>query len=139
MRRGRAVVWALSGAVALAAVVSALSAAEIEQTTVMVPMRDGTRLATDVYLPAGWQEPMPVLLKRTPYNKDTDDIEFAPVACRQGYGVVIQDMRGRFASEGEDHVVFNNDGWGERRDGHRQPPPHPGAGSRTGVGFKTLQ
>jgi predicted acyl esterase len=118
MTRRRAVVWALSGAIALATVVSALSAAEIEQTTVMVAMRDGTRLATDVYLPADWQEPMPVLLKRTPYNKDTDGVEFAPVACGHGYGVVIQDMRGRFASEDEDHVVFLNDGWTERRDGH---------------------
>jgi predicted acyl esterase len=52
--------------------VSTLFAAEIQKTTVLVPMRDGTRLATDVYLPPAWQEPMPVLLKRTPYNKNTD-------------------------------------------------------------------
>ena len=97
---------------------SALFAAELEKTTLMVPMADGTRLATDVYLPDKWQEPMPVLLKRTPYNKNTDGIEIVRVAQRQGYGLVIQDMRGRFASEGEDHVVFLNDGWSQRRDGH---------------------
>ena len=66
MRRFCPVIPALSTAVLLIA--SALSAAELEKTTVMVPMRDGTRLATDIYLPAGWQDPMPVLLKRTPYN-----------------------------------------------------------------------
>ena len=117
MRRKCHLVSILSGTLALL-VVSTLFAAEIEKTTVMVPMRDGTRLATDVYLPADRQEPMPVLLKRTPYNKNTDDIEFAQVTGRHGYGLVIQDMRGRFASEGEDHVVFLNDGWSQRRDGH---------------------
>jgi len=118
MRRWRDVPSTLSGAVALLAVASAVFAAEIEKATVMVPMRDGTRLATDVYLPADWQEPMPVLLKRTPYNKNTDGVDFAQVACRHGYALVIQDMRGRFASEGEDHVVFHNDGWAKRCDGH---------------------
>ncbi|MGC3993620.1 MAG: CocE/NonD family hydrolase [Propionicimonas sp.] len=38
------------------------------QTGVMVPMRDGVRLATDVYLPD--TRPAPVLLTRTPYDKD---------------------------------------------------------------------
>ena len=79
MRKRCRVVSALTGAVALL-LVSAPFAAEIEETTVMVSMRDGTRLATDVYLPAHWREPMPVLLKRTPYNKNTDGIEFAQSA-----------------------------------------------------------
>ena len=81
MRKVCHAISTLSGVVALL-VIPPLFAAEIEKTTVMVPMPDGTRLATDVYLPADWQEPMPVLLKRTPYNKNTDGIEFARVTQR---------------------------------------------------------
>jgi predicted acyl esterase len=44
------------------------------QTNVMVPMRDGARLATDIYLPAKDGMPveakLPVILERRPYNKD---------------------------------------------------------------------
>ena len=70
---------------------------------VMVPMRDGVRLATDVYRLDG-VPPAPVLLTRTPYDKEhtvrgstTFDILRAVQA---GYAVVIQDVRGRYASEG---------------------------------------
>ena len=38
-------------------------------------------------------------------------------ACKRGYVFVSQDMRGRFASEGKDWVIFHNDGWSDRRDG----------------------
>ena len=117
MKRQYSFVSAFFALVALVAVSPGL-AAEVEKTTEMVAMRDGIKLATDVYLPRDWQDPLPILLKRTPYNKATDDPEFATVAVEHGYGLVIQDMRGRFASEGEDHVVFHNDGWTERRDGH---------------------
>ncbi len=117
MRKRCYAISALFGIVPLLMALAA-SAAEVEKTTIMVPMRDDTKLATDVYLPADWKMPMPVLLKRTPYNKNTDDVDFARVAARHGYAFVIQDMRGRFASEGEDHIVFHNDGWGKRRDGH---------------------
>ncbi|MBN8927166.1 MAG: CocE/NonD family hydrolase [Rhodospirillales bacterium] len=73
---------------------------------VMVPMRDGTRLATDIYLPAAdgailpgsW----PVVLERTPYDKlrtqtNTPDGAFW---AKRGYAAVRQDCRGRFGSEG---------------------------------------
>ena len=71
---------------------------------VMVAMRDGVRLATDVYRLEG-AGPAPVLVTRTPYNKEftvagsknTFDIGRAVEA---GYVVVIQDVRGRYASEG---------------------------------------
>ncbi|TMC42137.1 MAG: CocE/NonD family hydrolase [Chloroflexi bacterium] len=82
---------------------------------VMVPMRDGVRLATDVYRLDG-ATPAPVLLARTPYDKEhivaasnTFDILRAVQA---GYVVVIQDVRGRFASEGEFNPQFQ-----EGRDG----------------------
>jgi hypothetical protein len=90
--------------------------ADARKTTVMVPMHDGVRLATDVYLPDSAKGPFPVILMRTPYNK-AGGKGFANSAVQRGYVLVAQDMRGRFASEGNDSVVFHNDGWGKRRDG----------------------
>ncbi|HET7036394.1 MAG TPA: CocE/NonD family hydrolase [Thermomicrobiaceae bacterium] len=75
--------------------------------SIMVPMRDGVRLATDIYRPADGVEPLPgpfpTLLIRTPYNKGSAEtirrkgVYFAS----RGYAVVIQDVRGRYESEGE--------------------------------------
>ncbi|MGB7410273.1 MAG: CocE/NonD family hydrolase [Sphingopyxis granuli] len=82
---------------------------------VMVPMRDGVRLATDVYLPDGAIDaPLPVLLERTPYDKRgtnhadfsvADEVplskpEIARIFAANGYAFVLQDCRGRYASEG---------------------------------------
>jgi len=71
----------------------------------LVPMRDGVRLATDVYRPAAPGR-YPVLVQRTPYGKDdlwpVATLMFSPLdAVERGYVVVVQDCRGRFASEGE--------------------------------------
>lgn len=74
------------------------------EKNVSVPMRDGVVLRADVYRPSADQK-FPVLLQRTPYNK-----EFLPIvamtldpirAAAAGYAVVIQDVRSRWASEGE--------------------------------------
>ncbi len=72
-----------------------------EQT--MVPMRDGVRLATDTYLPSG-PGPWPVVLIRLPYDKNgryTFMPHLAPHFTSRGYAFVVQDVRGRFRSEGE--------------------------------------
>jgi putative CocE/NonD family hydrolase len=66
--------------------------------TVMVPMRDGVRLGTDVYLPKA-EGKFPVLLTRTPYNKAGSAAAVAPFVAA-GYAVVVQDVRGRYQSEG---------------------------------------
>ncbi len=71
----------------------------------MLPMRDGVRLATDVYRPGRDGEPadesFPVLLHRTPYNKAADRLsEQARWFASHGYVVVVQDMRGLYFSEG---------------------------------------
>jgi uncharacterized protein len=73
----------------------------------MLPMRDGVRLATDVYLPRSRPQPVPALLTRTPYSKKqeppvgrTGIAEFGRHFARAGYAVVVQDVRGRYASEG---------------------------------------
>ena len=68
---------------------------------VMVPMRDGVKLATDVYLPsAGSAAPkLPVIMERTPYNKD-GIASVATFFAEHGYAVVAQDVRARYKSEG---------------------------------------
>ena len=79
---------------------AAVFAAEPIKQEVMMPMRDGVKLATNVYLPAG-DGPWPVVLTRTPYNKDGADLS-AKIYNERGYALVSQDVRGRYASEGID-------------------------------------
>lgn len=82
---------------------------------VMVPMRDGVRLATDIYLPpgasdssdAGETQKFPVLLTRTPYDKDGNK-SLAEVFVKRGYAVVAQDTRGRYRSEGIWHWLTDD-------------------------------
>ena len=75
--------------------------------TYMVPMRDGIKLATDVYLPILVVKPYGTVLLRTPYNKDEIAI-VGYIFAFLGWPTVIQDMRGRYASEGDD-TVYRND------------------------------
>lgn len=75
---------------------------------VMVPMRDGVRLAADVYVPKG-DGPFPVIFSRTPYNFNSwRDGEFSSgtyraawAAVQRGYAYVVMNERGRFFSEGD--------------------------------------
>lgn len=76
-----------------------LAIAAIAQTTQMVPMRDGIKLATGIYLPKP-EGKFPVLLTRTPYSKGRDATAFSKAMNAAGYAVVIQDVRGRYESEG---------------------------------------
>ena len=73
------------------------------QKNVSATMRDGTALMSNVYRPADGGS-CPVLLTRLPYGKDQprDPTYFDPLrAARRGYIVVVQDVRGRYASAGE--------------------------------------
>ncbi|MFN3728756.1 MAG: CocE/NonD family hydrolase [Fimbriimonadaceae bacterium] len=81
-----------------------------EKTEVMVPMRDGTRLFTQIYAPRDTSRTYPLLMQRTPYGCSP----YGPDAYRNGLGptnefmddgyiFVYQDVRGRWMSEGE-HV-----------------------------------
>ena len=72
----------------------------------MVPMRDGTGLATDIYLPAiaglPAQGQFPVIIERTPYNKASPvNVTNGKYFARRGYVCAIQDVRGRFQSQGQ--------------------------------------
>ena len=76
------------------------------QSNVMIPMRDGVCLATDIYLPAFNGQPasgkFPVILERTPYDKaGSGNVTNGTYYARRGYVCAIQDVRGRFVSEGE--------------------------------------
>ena len=76
-------------------------------TMVMVPMRDGVRLATDVYLPKG-DGPFPVVFVKTPYNfnKIAGASLMAGVeAIERGYALVVQNERGRYYSEGDWEIL----------------------------------
>ena len=70
---------------------------------VMVPMRDGVRLATDLYFPGEVADrrtgALPAVLSRTPYNK-TGGADAASFFARRGYMAAVQDCRGRYGSEG---------------------------------------
>ena len=85
------------------------------QKSVLVAMRDGVKLSTDLYIPEGISEKLPVILIRTPYNKnpqrraESDAYFFAG----QGYLVAVQDVRGRFESGG----IFTINA-AEREDGY---------------------
>jgi putative CocE/NonD family hydrolase len=75
---------------------------------VMMPMRDGIRLCTDIYRPKT-DKPVPVIFSRTPYNfnswgdgkQRTRTMERAYEAVKRGYAYVVQNERGRYFSEGE--------------------------------------
>jgi putative CocE/NonD family hydrolase len=66
----------------------------------MVAMRDGVRLATTAFLPRGQRGKLPVILERTPYGKATDASPNYTGFLDRGYAVVLQDVRGRYDSEG---------------------------------------
>src|SRR5687767_15706795 len=83
----------------LIALAIALVPAFAAKETIMLPMRDGIKLATDIHKPEG-TERLPVILIRTPYNKEGN----APIGTegiKRGYVIVAQDCRGRFVSEAE--------------------------------------
>src|ERR1700756_2149828 len=70
-----------------------------------VKMRDGVTLRADIYRPKA-DGKFPVLLQRTPYNKD-NDVAFGLNAAARGYVAIVEDVRGRYASDGEWYTFKN--------------------------------
>jgi hypothetical protein len=74
--------------------------------TEYVPMRDGTQLATDIYLPAGTPGRLPVIMQRTPYGLRLGHGCFVGTSgamafwASKGYAALTQDVRGTFRSQG---------------------------------------
>jgi hypothetical protein len=82
----------------------------------MIAMRDGTRLACDLYGANAMEAPVPVVLVRLPYGKSSRFVFMDRVAARfnaRGYVLAVQDVRGKFRSQGE-RLPFIN----ESRDGY---------------------
>jgi putative CocE/NonD family hydrolase len=100
---GPSVLVFVASLLSLALVVSAVKAAENYEITVTrnveAKTRDGVTLRADVYRPKA-DGKFPVLLVRTPYDKQWID-GFGQKAAARGFVVIAQDVRGRFASEGE--------------------------------------
>ena len=89
-------------------ILESLSEIVIVDQKVMMPMRDGVRLATDIYRPKT-DDKVPVIFSRTPYNfnswgdgeQQTRTAQRAYEAVKRGYAYVVQNERGRYYSEGE--------------------------------------
>ena len=64
----------------------------VQQSTYMIPMRDGINLATDVYLPNKNTQPHGTILIRTPYNKNLLFL-IGRASAQNGWPTVIQEMR----------------------------------------------
>jgi len=94
-----------------------------------VEMRDGTLLATDLYLPTEDERPvkkkLPTILQRTPYDKEAPSRvrDLGEWFASRGYTVVIQDFRGRYKSEGTfyKYAAMGEDGYDTTEWIARQP------------------
>lgn len=96
----------IGGIITVSLFVLVLLSGCIQKETYMIEMRDGIHLATDVYLSQSNVLPHGTVLIRTPYNKN-DMRSTGETWAKLGWPTVIQDMRGRYASEGID-TVFRN-------------------------------
>ena len=78
-----------------------------DRQTVMIPMRDGVRLNTEIFVPKTATTPLPILFRRTPYGvgvnsiRATDQNGSYKELADDGYIFVFQDLRGRYKSEGQ--------------------------------------
>ena len=83
---------------------------------VMIPVRDGVHLQTVILTPVDQQGPLPILFRRTPYGVPETPPDQMPSSMKElaadGYIFVIQNLRGRFKSEG----VFNLSSWVDLND-----------------------
>src|SRR2546425_10858734 len=96
--------FAAVGAVALLVAQSLAQTPAYTFRKVMVPVRDGVKLETVILTPANAKGPLPILFRRSPYGVPASVAgagqgSLAELA-RDGYIFVIQNLRGRFGSEG---------------------------------------
>ena len=85
----------------------------IVERKVMMPMRDGVRLATDIYRPKNASGPVPIVFSKTPYNFNFWDVRnrvpadmSTPLAViKRGYAYVVQNERGHYFSEGHYDIL----------------------------------
>src|SRR4051812_41065904 len=108
----RQLLCVFAGALAIASAAAAQAPAvapartplQFDMREVMIPMRDGVKLHTNIFTQKGVSEPRAFILNRTPYGIPANDRAmnggYADLAD-DGYIFVFQDIRGRFASEGQ--------------------------------------
>src|SRR5688572_30477024 len=90
-----------------------LQSLAIVERKLMIPMRDGKRMATDVYRPKDTSKKYPIIFVRTPYNFNFWDVRNgAPrdltselEAVKRGYAFVEMNERGHFFSEGNYDIL----------------------------------
>ena len=90
-----------------------LQSIAVVERKVMIPMRDGVRLATDIYRPKDASGPVPIVFSKTPYNFNfwdvrngvPADMSTALAAVKRGYAYVVQNERGHFFSEGNYDIL----------------------------------
>ncbi len=90
-----------------------LQSVAIVERKVLIPMRDGVRLATDIYRPREATGRVPIVFSRTPYNFNFWDVKngvpadmaTALTAVKRGYAYVVQNERGHFFSEGSYDIL----------------------------------
>ncbi|HZE68963.1 MAG TPA: CocE/NonD family hydrolase [Pyrinomonadaceae bacterium] len=113
MRKAKALLWSI-GLSTLVLAMLVLAAGVLAQQPaakpaftfeeVMIPMRDGVRLQTVILAPSNQNGPLPILFRRTPYGVPAGPLQQVPLSVKElaqdGYIFVIQNLRGRFKSEG---------------------------------------
>ncbi len=98
-------------------IVQVITAQELKPDfTVMIPMRDGTELPTDLYLPSPQARGLPCILLRSPAGRNAYWKDFAHLS-KEGYVVAIQETRSALDPEGKT-FPFITDGWGKLQDGY---------------------
>ena len=126
---GAALVWSVAGDAAAQtparpAVTSRAETTWVREPDVAVPMRDGVVLRADVWRPQA-SGPFPVLVYRTPYGKTAAQTDYSTFrkAVERGYAVVMQDVRGRFKSDGDftAYLQEGHDGYDTIEWAARQP------------------
>src|SRR3954469_15357683 len=121
MRRTAALVFALSALALPAAAQAGVTSTDpkydvVKEQNVYIPMTDGTKLAADIYRPAGAAgERFPCLFEMTPYRKELRASEAANYFPARGFVYVEVDARGTGGSQGQYDGVFlpaeQNDGY----------------------------
>lgn len=94
----------------------------VDYYNVMIPMRDGVKLATDIYRPDKTGT-YPVLLMRGPYGQSAQLVETGQRWAKRGYVFIYQDVRGRYDSEGTfyPYMFEANDGYDTQQWAGQQP------------------
>ena len=114
MNRLRETIWVLAAVVVLTTGAGARAqdserpdlAKLFEKREVMIPVRDGAKLHTEIYTPRDGNGPWPIIMMRTPYGISAGDNRYSRMLYENadffadGYIFVFQDIRGQFGSEG---------------------------------------